>query len=257
MSLNGRSSTSATRRLYIFLRDIQGAPLPGNTPNRVFDVLPRVLGVSENNANRAAMRAIAQLQGMFDAAEREIDRCFEKEETRALHKRPLASLIVVFSPLTLNAGWEQYRSNLRPEYLTGLEYSAHAVDELRGELQLEDSEIKSVREVVEDAISELRSANLTPEAKLLLEQALDNVRNALQGYRFGGLEGLKQAIASYTGAVALTADEIKTRVDEGTKSKLWDVVARVSDLISLAQVGWIGYHALTLSGSLNPHHLLQ
>lgn len=244
MALHGDIATSSTKRLHGLLSTLQTFSVPPHGENRLFEILPKAMSILDGDQNRRAMTAVALLSDMFAAVEKEVDDSFPDQVSRDLHKRPLRTLASTFSPLNLGSLWAQLKPNLRAQDLTGLEYTAHAIELLRSEKLLSLEDLQKVSETLIIAETQVEASHLPNEAKRILLESLARLKAAIEVYPLTGVDGIRDALFAYTGAVAYYKEQILTTCDQTMSQSIWSVLSKASDLIAIAQVAWVGYQAL-------------
>ena len=245
--------TCSTRRLHTLLLTLRGLNVPADANNRLFDILPKVMKIEGEDANRRAIQALAMLEGMFSSVTNEIDACWSDLRNRTHHKRPLAGLASAFGPLSLGSFWAQHKAALRAEDVTGLDYTSLAIENIRPENRIDQTDLDSLLGLVEAAKELLRDSSLENEVVILLVRALDSIRSAVFAYDLIGVEGLKESLFYYASAMAFYNNQVTEKIEPDALQKLWGVIAKVSDVIAIAQVSWVGYHALLPSANAMLH----
>jgi hypothetical protein len=257
LSEKTRTETSAAKRLHAVLSSLSRYTQKQGTVVRLFDILPPVMMVTDSDQNRAALRALTLLQQMFEQVETEIEHSFSKSEDITFYRQSLPGLRAAITPLNFATNWDQSRAAISAQDLTGLLYTAQAIQNHLSEKELQKPEIDDVITSVKNAIEEIGHLEIDEECKALLIQTLDGILAALISYPIRGTQGLKEALISYIGALAFYSESMKQSQSSSKTTEWWSVISKVSDLIAIGQATWIGCQALLPAASEGIQRLLK
>ena len=98
-------------------------------------------------------------------------------------------------------GWKT--AYLPTEQLERIEFCAHLIEQHYPEDELPADELKNVNEEVSALYESVIASGLDPDLKLAILDLLDKIKNALHTYRMQGIQPLRDALVTATGAFIL------------------------------------------------------
>jgi hypothetical protein len=140
----------------------------------------------------------------------------------------------VFCPDSINTSWGQLNHSLKKGAIVGLEFCADALGKLCTEINIEDSEIQNIKNLISDVYKEVNKSEFSPEFKIIILDLLSSIQISLDHYKIYGNEGIKRSIIHITGLFCMHFEHFKKEEKNPTIQKVKEILARLFEALKIA-----------------------
>jgi len=211
----------------------------------LFEVLPVGLNIKGSESFIRSIQSYGIVSEMIQDFEREITNSNMTSEEKALYLKCLPGICRALSPHNSIKGWEQTKAEITATDLLTLEHAEVILRRYIDEIELEASLFGEFYQAIDDALEILNEAGLPIELKDFIASQLLRVKQAVDQYKYRGMNGVHEALASYLGSLDMSAANIEKNVSAEGKTKLRNVLTMANSLFAAAHdVAWAWSHVL-------------
>ena len=232
-----RPRINATDRLHRVLAEL----LKITTNAEQALVIAQVLGVPNDDKDRAALDAYSLVELLLERSEGEIIKhC--SDDVSALGLAHLGIIRSTLSPRLSTTPWINCRNQLTGGAFSGVQMLAMLLKKDVHEPELNSEDLDPLTEAIAELADAFDDAGLSEYARNLLQERLEAIITAAENYHWWGGPGLNTAFQQFAGAVA-TNEELKAAVakteepSSNFSSKFWILFGRIALIASLLNDG--------------------
>ena len=219
-------------RLYEILSDIR-SKFSGDV--RMKEVWTVVLNIHSSEKLPELLTGISQVMQLVDDSKRLIR--LHPEVDQALYLKPFESIEQAISNVNLGETWQSFTSHLDDPTLVSMRFCSDFLSREEGDEDIETTTLMELQNDVSSLLEKLVSADLADELKAYIVDALEDIRQAILGFRINGAEGLKRALEATLGAAFRFQDEIRDVRDGGTTGAevvdgFWGILSKLDIIVS-------------------------
>jgi hypothetical protein len=156
-----------------------------------------------------------------------------------IYLRPFKKIEAALSHVSFEAPWEHSKNHLDDQTLYGLKFASDRLARVSGYTQITADELDSLRQSLEQVLSDVLNSQLPQSLKLLFVRNIEALRHALLAYKIRGIEGLEEELARAVGSLVLHKDEIPPPGTKSPDRKAWEsffvLVDRFNKVVELAK----------------------
>ena len=145
----------------------------------------------------------------------------------------------VLTPMAYQNGWASTKTNLKPEVMDALEFTAERFDfvEAGTEETITADQLKKLLTDVEKLQKSIVESELDERVKSILWQQAENIRLAVHAYKIRGASAVRESLERAFGAVVINAKvfrEVKHPIVERFKDLMLETYQSIEPILGIA-----------------------
>jgi hypothetical protein len=189
----------------------------------------KVLDVDPNDYPEVYLQLIG-MKEIIQATKKIVQQQFpEQADFLLMHYPSVESLL---QPSSLQVPMRSFGGNFSEVIMQSLKGCAMFVKPIENSIDIE--QLKQLDIEVRELIEWVAESNIPEDIKGSVLKSLESISRAIRDRRFKGVSGLDDALTVMTGTIARQGQNMSNYPE--LKGRLWSVISRLSDIISVATV---------------------
>ncbi len=230
------ASDNVVGRLYSIIKMIQKHQ-GGNTETALIEVF----SLNENDV-ASIYSSYAKLFTMILDGKHQIEMYSPKNKDK--HLKTLDNVISGLIKIKFNAprnpinnGLDDFKNHFNANLMLSLEYCADYLSDFSKEIRLEETELKSLSDEINNMISELMDSEINNELKIVITYHFKKIRDSFLNYSLFGTEGIKNEVSTAVGSLLLNGNAITNARDKNIFGKAFEILTKVNTMINIGNKG--------------------
>lgn len=198
-------------RLYQILNDIRSRFSGDVRMNEVWRV---VLEIHPNAGLAKVVLRVSQVMQLVEDSKRLIRQLPQLDQ--ALYLEPFEAVDQAMSNFNLDETWERFHNRISDETLKSIRFCSDVFSREDADEVIEPSTLVGLQNEVNSLLQKILVVDLPDELRAIIVDSLEEIRQAILGFRVNGVMGLKIALDMSLGAAIRFRDEFGETVDEDT-----------------------------------------